>query len=93
MTETTETSAWNLIIPKMKLCTKEINRLKAVTHKLHKENALFFKLKLLLLVSYCSTTVLEQLPKQQQQQNTQTHTKSCHTEKMTAQNLKVKLFP
>ena len=36
-----------------------INGLKAVIHRVHKENASILKLKLLLLVSSCPTTTLE----------------------------------
>ena len=36
-----------------------INGLKAVIHRVHKENASILKLKLLLLVSLCPTTTLE----------------------------------
>ena len=39
--ETTETSSWNLVRSKMKLFTKEINSLEAITH-VHKENACIF---------------------------------------------------
>ena len=49
--KTTETGAWNPVRSKMKLFAKVINGLKAVTHKIHKENAFIFQLKLLLLVS------------------------------------------
>ena len=54
--ETTEISAWNTEISKMKLFTKVIIGLKAGTQKVHKENAPFSKFKLLLLASQCSTT-------------------------------------
>ena len=49
--ETTETSAWNPVRSKTKLFAKVIKGLKAVTHKVHKDNASIFKLKLLLLFS------------------------------------------
>ena len=49
LAETTKTRAWNPARSKMKLFAKVINGLKAVTHKVHKENASIFKLKLLLL--------------------------------------------
>ena len=49
LAETTKTSAWNPARSKMKLFAKVINGLKAVTYKVHKENASIFKLKLLLL--------------------------------------------
>ena len=51
LAETIETSVWNPVKSKMKLLAKVINGLKAITHKVHKENASIFKLKLLLLVS------------------------------------------
>ena len=42
LAKTTETSAWNPIRSKMKLFKEVINGVKAVTHKLHKENASIF---------------------------------------------------
>ena len=51
LAEATETGLWNPVRSKMKLFAKVINGLKAVTHKIHKENASIFQLKLLLLAS------------------------------------------
>ena len=51
LAETTETSARNPVRSKIELFEKVINGMKGVTHKVHKENASIFKLKLLLLVS------------------------------------------
>ena len=51
LAETTEISVWNPVRSKTKLFAKAINGLKAVTHKVHKDNASIFKLKLLLIFS------------------------------------------
>ena len=54
--ETTETSAWNLLRSKLKLFAKVISGLKAVTHKVHMENGIYFQIEIIatcLLVSYC----------------------------------------
>ena len=56
LAETTETSASNPVRSGMKLFGKVKNGLKAVTLKVHKENASIFKLQLLLLVFYCPAT-------------------------------------
>ena len=65
----------------MKLFTKVINGLKAVTHKAGKENASIFEIEIIAsLVFYYYPGVTLMIKK--------THTrKSYHTKKMTAQNL------
>ena len=57
LAETTGTSVWYSVRSKMKLFTKVINSLKAVTHKVHKENASIFKIEIiatcLVVFYYC----------------------------------------
>ena len=80
LAENTETSAWNPVRSQIKLFTKVINGLKAVTCKVHKKNAYIFQIKIIAtcLVMFYYYPGVAPITKKHTQK------KSYHTDKMTA---------